>query len=271
MKVRTPRLLMLALSCLWLCDGHAQVIDFTQGRWVDLTHDFDEQAVYWPTARLFKKETVFEGVTDGGFYYTAYNLSTAEHGGTHMDAPIHFFEGRQTAEQVPLERLIGSAVVIDVTAQAAENPDYALDPAAIEAWEAEHGKIQAGEIVLVRTGYARFWPFSEFYLGTAERGEDAVPMLHFPGIGTEAARLLVERSVAAVGLDTASVDRGQSTEFMTHRILFEANIPGFENVADLSSLPPRGAFVVALPMKIRGGSGAPLRITAFVPGDSADK
>ncbi len=207
---------------------------------------------------------MFEGVAEGGYYYTAYDIATAEHGGTHLDAPIHFYEGRDTADRIPLDRLAGAAVVIDVSQAAAADADYQLSAGDIRTWEQLHGAIRPGEIVLVRTGFAARWPDAERYLGTARKGAEAVPLLHFPGIGPDAARLLVEREIAAVGLDTASVDHGQSTDYMSHRILYEANIPGFENVADLSGLPARGAFVVALPMKIGGGSGAPLRIVAYV-------
>lgn len=260
----------LGLACLVaavvaLSPVAAQVVDLERGRWVDLTHPFDDSTLYWPTASGFHKSTVFEGETDGGFYYSAYDIATAEHGGTHLDAPIHFFAGRQTADQVPLERLHGRAAVVDIRTACDADPDYRLTAADLHAWEAEHGRLGAADIVLVRTGFAAYWPQAERYLGTARKGAEAVPLLHFPGLGADAARLLVERGVKAVGIDTASVDHGQSSDFMAHRILFEANIPGFENVADLSALPARGALVFALPMKIRGGSGAPLRITAFLP------
>jgi kynurenine formamidase len=245
--------------------AQAQAIDLGSGQWHDLSHAYSEQTLYWPTASRFHKETVFEGETEGGFYYTAYDIRTAEHGGTHLDAPIHFYAGRRRVDQIPLDNLIGAGVVIDISAQAMADRDYQLGVGDLEAWEAVHGQIAAGSIVLVRTGFARYWPDAERYLGTAERGPAAVPKLHFPGIHPEAARVLVQRGVAAVGLDTASVDYGQSTDFMTHRVLYEANIPGFENVADLAALPATGTFVVALPMKIAGGSGAPLRIAAFVP------
>jgi kynurenine formamidase len=256
-------LFSLLAACACVC-VQAQTIDLGKGRWLDLSHAYSEDTLYWPTASTFHKETVFEGETEGGFYYTAYDIRTAEHGGTHVDAPIHFYAGRRTVDQLPLESLIGAGVVIDVTAKSSADPDYQLSAADIEAWETDHGPIAGGSIVLVRTGYARYWPDAGQYLGTAERGAGAVPKLHFPGIHPDAAELLVARGIAAVGLDTASVDYGQSTDFMTHRILYEANIPGFENLADLSGLPATGAFIVALPMKIAGGSGAPLRIVAFV-------
>lgn len=242
-----------------------QVIDFGRGQWVDLTHDFAEDAIYWPTAKGFHLETVHDGVTPGGYYYAAYNFSTAEHGGTHLDAPVHFAAGRHSAEQVPLERLNGSAVVVDISTAAAAQADYQANVEDLLAWEAANGAIPPRAIVLFRSGWSSRWPDAQSYLGTAERGAEAVPQLHFPGISEGAARWLVAREVSAVGIDTASVDHGQSTDFMAHRVLYEANIPGFENVTRLDLLPARGAWVVALPMKIRGGSGAPLRIAAFLP------
>lgn len=244
----------------------AQVIDLSAGRWVDLSHDYSSDTLYWPTADGFRKETVFEGHTDGGWYYTAYSFCTAEHGGTHLDAPVHFAEGRQSVDQVPLYRLIAPAVVVDVRAASAVDADYQVTEADITAWEESHGEIPQGAIVLFNTGFAARWPDAEAYMGTAERGAEAVAKLHFPGIHPDAARFLVRhRSVASVGIDTPSIDYGQSADFMTHRILFEHDIPGFENLANLDALPPQGALLVALPMKIRGGSGAPLRVVAFVP------
>ena len=240
--------------------------DFERGQWVDLSHAYDDNTLYWPTANGFSKSTDFEGHTDGGWYYTAYSVCTAEHGGTHLDAPIHFAEGQQTSDQLALDRLIAAAVVIDVSAPAAANRDHRISGADIAAWEQAHGKIPAGSIVLFRTGFAARWPDAASYLGTAERGAEAVPKLHFPGLSADAAEYLVAHGgIAAIGIDTASIDYGQSADFIAHRILFAAGIPAFENVADMSALPETGALVVALPMKIGGGSGGPLRIVAFVP------
>jgi kynurenine formamidase len=157
-------------------------------------------------------------------------------------------------------------VVVNVSAQAAANADYQVTVGDLEAFEAAHGPIAAGTIVLVRTGWGSRWPDRERYLGTAATGPAAVPLLHFPGIAPEAARWLVEhRSVDAVGIDTPSIDYGQSSTFETHQVLYGANIPGFENVANLDQLPESGAYVIALPMKIQGGSGGPLRIVAVLP------
>ena len=93
-------------------------LDLSQGQWIDLSHEFSKETIYWPTADTFNKSTVFEGTTDVGYYYCAYNYTAAEHGGTHLDAPIHFYEGRHTVEQIPIDRLVGNAVVIDVSEKA---------------------------------------------------------------------------------------------------------------------------------------------------------
>ena len=239
------------------------------GTWVDLSHDFSEETVYWPTAKPFSLDVVSAEHTAGGYYYAANDFSTSEHGGTHLDAPRHFAEGRHTTDQVPLERLIGPAVVVDVTARADADADYRLEVAALEEWERQHGRIPHEAIVLVRTGWSSRWPDKARYLGTRKTGAAGVTELHFPGIDSSAARWLAkDRRVRAVGIDAPSIDYGQSTTFDAHVILLGENIPAFENVNALDRLPPTGAFVVALPMKIKGGSGGPLRIVARVPGDS---
>ncbi len=236
------------------------------GTWVDLSHDFSDSTIYWPTAKPFALDVVSAEMTPGGFFYASNDFSASEHGGTHLDAPIHFAEGRQTADQIPLDRLIGPAVVVDVVARADADRDYRLDVPALEAWEQANARIPDGSIVLVRTGWSSRWPDKARYLGTAKTGPAGVAELHFPGIDSSAARWLAqERQVKAVGIDTPSIDYGQSQSYDTHRILMGQNIPAFENVASLERLPPRGALVVALPMKIKGGSGGPLRIVALVP------
>jgi kynurenine formamidase len=234
------------------------------GRVIDLSHPFDANTVYWPTAEPFKLETDFEGVTDKGYFYSAYRYSAAEHGGTHIDAPVHFAKGHNTVDQIPLDQLMGNGIVIDVTSQCAANRDYLVSVADFENWERRNGRIAPGTIVFLRTGFAKYYPDRKMYLGTDERGAAAVPKLHFPGLDPAAARWLTQnRSIKAIGLDTASIDRGQSTLFESHRTLFEKNIPALENVANLDQLPAKGFSVIALPMKIKGGSGGPVRIVAF--------
>jgi kynurenine formamidase len=243
---------------------------FSDGsRWVDLTHSFDERTIYWPTADPFKLKMVSEGKSPGGYFYAAANFSAAEHGGTHLDAPVHFAEGRHTTDQIPVSQLIGPAVVVDVSAQAHANADYRVSVADLEAFEAAHGRIADGTIVLFRTGWGARWPVRRSYLGTEATGPAAVPQLHFPGVDSSAARWLSsQRKVDAVGIDTPSIDYGQSSTFDTHQILFAADIPAFENVASLEQLPVTGAHIVALPMKIARGTGGPLRIVAAVPATS---
>ena len=235
------------------------------GTLVYLSHPFNERTIYWPTARRFKLTKVAEGETEGGWFYAANDFEAAEHGGTHLDSPIHFARGGDTADEIPLRRLVGRAVVVDVTERALADRDYLISRSDLRGWESEHGRIPRRTIVLLRTGFDRYWPNAERYLGTAERGEQAVPKLHFPGLGEDGARWLVRRrGVKAVGIDTASIDRGQSTDFRSHRVLGAANVPVFENVARLGRLPARGFEIVALPMKIQGGSGGPLRVMAVL-------
>lgn len=233
---------------------------------IDLSYPFNEETVYWPTASPFELTVEAAGRTDAGYWYAANSFRAAEHGGTHLDAPIHFAEGKRTTAEIPLDDLMGPAVVVDVSSAAAADADYLIDMAAIEAWEAQHGAIPDRAIVLLKSGWGTRWPDRSSYLGTAELGPGAVADLHFPGLAPEAAAWLVEeRGVRAVGIDTASIDRGQSTEFRAHRVLAEANVPIFENVANLDRLPSTGAWVLALPMQIERGTGGPLRAVAFVP------
>ena len=237
-------------------------------KWIDLSYDFSDKTLYWPTANTFKFDTAFNGVTPGGFYYEAYNYCAAEHGGTHLDAPSHFAKGKWSTDQIPLDRLTGESVVIDVSAKAQKDADYQISVADVEEWEKTNGKLADDIIILFRTGYGSFYPDAKKYLGTDERGADAVTKLHFPGIHPDLAGWLVKnRKVKAVGLDVASVDYGQSKDFKTHQVLYGENICGFENVANLDKLPVKGAFIIALPMKIKNGSGGPLRIVAILPGE----
>lgn len=236
---------------------------FPSGEWIDLTHDFSEETLYWVTAEPFKRTTVAEGMTDKGYYYSAYNYSAAEHGGTHIDSPIHFAEGKKTVDQLQPNDLIGPGVKIDVSANAVDR-DHQITIDDIKAWETVNGKIPEWSIILFQTGFGSKWPNAKEYLGTDQKGPDAVKDLHFPGLHPDAAKWLVEnRKFKAVGIDTASIDYGQSTTFGSHVALMTNNIPAFENVANLDKLPATGFQVIALPMKIKGGSGAPLRIVAF--------
>jgi kynurenine formamidase len=276
-------------NCSWMCVGPQQVgwlvvlcvlvgagcvaghsrFDrpvWEQSRLIDLTHSFGADTIVWPTEQDFRLVLQQAGETPGGYYYASNRLEMAEHGGTHIDAPIHFSKSGQTLDQVPIEHLVGAGVRIDVTAQCARDRDYRISIQDFERWESAHGRIQNRAIVLLDTGFARYWPARQQYLGTELRGQEGVQALHFPGLHPEAADWLVrQRQVKAVGIDTASIDFGQSSTFETHVALLSQNVPVFENLSDLRDLPLRGFDVIALPMKISGGTGGPLRVIAVLP------
>jgi kynurenine formamidase len=230
---------------------------------VDLTYSYDEKTIYWPTAQPFHFERENWGMSSGGYWYSAGRFSASEHGGTHLDSPIHFGKDQATTDRIPLSSLIGRAVVIDATAACAKDRDYRITAADLAAWERAHGRIPAGCIALMRMGWGKYWGDKKRYLGDDTPGDAS--HLHFPGIAQDAAKLLVERKVHGAGIDTASIDYGPSKDFITHQVLNGAGIYGLENVANLEKLPLTGATLIALPMKIAGGSGGPVRIMAVLP------
>ena len=234
-----------------------------ESKLVDLTHTFDEESIYWPTAKPFHWQKDAWGRTSSGYWYASASFAMSEHLGTHIDSPIHFAEGHATTDRILVQQLVAPAVVIDIARACAANRDYQLSCADLTAWENTNGLITPGAIVLVRAGWAAFWRDRKRYMGTSAFGD--VRNLHFPGISPDAAKMLVERRVHGVGIDTASLDHGPSTEFQTHRTLNGAGIYGLENVANLDRLPAIGATVIALPMKIRNGTGGPVRIIAILP------
>ena len=260
-------LVMSITSCEKVPSVPSRIEFFEQGTWVDLTYPFDHNTIYWPSDTLgFRLDTVFSGVTDQDYFYSAFSFCSAEHGGTHLDAPVHFAKGMKSVEALTLDQLIGRAVTIDVSTKALRNRDYLVSIKDFLDWEKDHGSLPEQSIVLIHTGYGKFWPDRENYLGTSRTGPEAVASLHFPGLDPEAALWLTkERSIKAIGLDTPSIDYGQSGSFESHRILFAHDIPAFENLANLDKLPTLGAWIVALPMSISGGSGAPLRAVAWIP------
>src|SRR3712207_2476285 len=255
-----------AIACVDLDSGSAQQpLDLSRFRMVDLTHAFGSRTLYWPTSPGgFRLEQLAFGPTPGGYFYSAYAFSTPEHGGTHLDAPIHFAAGGLTADRVPLEQLVAPAVVIDVSAKAAVDSVYRLTRDDVLAFERQHGRIARGTIVLLRTGWSARWPDRLAYFGDSTPGDAS--KLRFPSYGAEAAELLVrERGAAALGVDVASIDYGPSTDFAVHRIAAAANVPGLEHLTRLDELPPTGPVVAALPTKIEGGSRGPLPPIALAP------
>jgi kynurenine formamidase len=154
--------------------------------------------------------------------------------------------------------------VIDLRPRTEKNRDYLLAVEDIRAWEKLHGRLPRGAIVLMHTGWGKYWGGRRRYFGTDEPGN--VTDLHFPGVSQQAAEFLVkQRRVKAVGIDTPSIDHGPSRHFIAHQVFGAANVPIFENVAHMERVPPKGGTIFAIPMKIKGGSGAPLRLFALLP------
>jgi kynurenine formamidase len=264
-RIRISALLIAGVTMGVVAAEESRPPDLATAKVVDLTHAFDAKTIYWPTSPSgFELQSLANGPTPGGWFYSSNAFCTPEHGGTHLDAPIHFSKNGMTADQIPVRRLIAPAAVIDVRAKAAANPDYRLSLDDVREWEKRHGAIAPGTIVLLETGWSSRWPDKKAYLGDDTPGDAS--KLHFPSYGREAAEYLVrDRRIGALGVDTASIDFGASTDFIVHQIANGAGVPGFENVTGLDALPETGAWVVALPMKIAGGSGGPLRIVALVP------
>lgn len=257
------RIVFRFLTIVWLVPtlGWAEVDD---RKLIDLTYSFDEHTIAWPTNKPFKWDKTAWGMTATGYWYASGDFTMSEHGGTHIDAPIHFGRGRQTLDEIPLVKLFGMAVVIDITKAVERNRDYRLTVADLTEWEAQQGRIPEGAIVFVYSGWGKHWPDRNRYLGS-ETPQDT-KTLHFPGFSKEAAEFLVkERKINGVGIDTPSIDHGPSQDFIVHQVLNGADVYGLENVANLDQLPPNGATVIALPMKIKGGTGGPVRIVAILP------
>ncbi len=232
---------------------------------IDLTHGFGKETLYWPTEEGFVLEKGPAGRTPKGYYYSANRMRLAEHGGTHIDAPIHFFADRNTVDRIPVQQLIGEGIVVSVIWKCRSDRDYQVRVEDFLEWEAENGPIPRDAIVLLRTGYGKEWPNRLRYLGTEKRGAEGVAELRFPGLDPDAASWLLERrKIKAIGIDTPSIDYGRSTHFQSHVRLFEKNVPALENVANLHLLPPNGFSIMALPMKIVGGSGGPTRVVAIL-------
>ena len=233
-------------------------------RIVDLSYAFDRRTIYWPTAQPFRLTSDFHGRTPGGFFYASNSLCASEHGGTHLDAPSHFAEAGLGADQIPPGSLIAPAAVLDVRAACAADPDRAATVEDVRAYEAEHGTIPEGAVAILFTGWGARWPDRKSYLGDDTPGDAS--RLHFPGFSAEAATFLaMERRVAGLGIDTASIDRGMSRDFQAHQAAAAANVYNLENLASVDRLPPKGATLIVLPMKIAGGTGAPARVIAILP------
>ncbi len=241
--------------------GLRQAIQTGRVRLVDLTYSLDDQSPYWPEesgACPFHAATAATREHDG---YFVRNLQLPEHFGTHMDAPRHFDPKGKGLDEIPERDLLLEAAVVDVRAAVDADPDYLLSVQDLEKWEHAHGPFPRGGAVLMLTGWGSRWPSQERYIN-----QDAHGAKHFPGFSVEAARYLLENAQPkAIGTDTISIDYGLSQKFEVHELTLFAGLYHLECLAHLEQLPATGTFLIALPMKLRGGSGGPTRVLALIP------
>ena len=238
-----------------------------KGELLDMTYVYDENTIYWPTAKGFELKKLAWEVGEAGYWYASNEYSASEHGGTHADAPIHFAENGRTMDQIPLEEWIGPAVKIDVTDKCEKDRDYLLSVDDITDWEEQYGQIPDGAWVIMYTGIdTKYYPDKLKVLGTDKTGEEALPELSFPGFSPESIEFLIsERNFTGIAIDTPSIDYGKSKDFKVHQILFAADKLALENIANLDKLPIKGATLYVIPMLIKDGTGAPARVFGILP------
>lgn len=192
--------------------------------------------------------------------YQLHKFEVGENTGTHVDAPSHFIRGNVPIDKLALRDMVVSAVVIDVTDEVADNPDYQLGAADVIDWEAHNGRIPAGSLVILNTGWSKRFADPEAYVNM---GPDNV--MHFPGYHPESAAVLIDRGVVGVGIDTMSLDFGQATEFTFHTTMLGAGKYQIENLANLDALPTTGATMIVGVLPVKDGSQAQARVLALLP------
>lgn len=267
-KIQTAAILTgIIIFCVFIstaCRESQEPMEPEEEQMLDMTYTYDENTIYWPTAKPFELKKLDWGITERGWWYASNEYSAAEHGGTHADAPIHFAEGGRTIDQVPLEEWIGPAVKIDVTEKCSENRDYLLSKEDILEWETLYGPIPDKAWVIMYTGIdTKYYPDKKMVLGTDKTGEEALPELSFPGFSVDSIEYLTtQRNITGIAIDTPSIDYGKSQDFLVHQKLFAADKLALENIAHLDKLPPSGATLYVMPMLIKDGTGAPARVFA---------
>lgn len=243
---------------LGICGGS---LDF---KVVDLTHDHSNTTIYWPGNPEYNFTILARGNTTGGYWYESNYIGTAEHGGTHLDSPAHFYKDRLRTHNIPIENLVGPGVIINVKNKAAEKADYQVSIDDLKQWESMYKQIPEKAIVIMNSGWHERYPNASLVFNTDSPTDSST--FHFPAWHEKAIEWLIsERSVNVVGVDTPSTDFGQSKTFPVHILLGQANIPGAENVANLDAIPEAGSIIFVAVTKIYDGSGGPARIFATVP------
>ncbi|XP_022096940.1 uncharacterized protein LOC110982659 [Acanthaster planci] len=268
MTSRFPRLVLC--TTLYLL---AYALALEKGEILDMSYGFDDDSLAFPGLGFFEFTIQARGPTGPLPWLEMNSYGTPEHIGTHLDAPAHGSQGKMRVDDIPLSRFTGPAIRVDISEKVKQDRDYGMTVKDLQDWEVVHGRIPDGSLLFVYTGWGAFYPDRLAYFGTTRNDtyldEQGRSILHSPGVAPEAATWLVaNRKISGLGLDAPSLDRGPSSDFMTHQILFGANKFGIENVANLDKLPNTGAKVYAFPMKIIDGSGAPVRIAAML--DEAD-
>ena len=230
-------------------------------RVIDLTHGLDEHSPYWPEGQEPSPFSAKVVSAYASHEYFARNLSLSEHSGTHLDAPVHAVPGGATVDQLPVSGFLCPACVVGVRDQVAADPDYRVTVADLERFSTDHGPMPHGGFIFFDTGWAARWPSQPRYVN-----EDSQGVKHFPGVSLEAARFLLDKvHPAGLGIDTLSLEYGRTEHLDVHRLVLGAGIYILENVVNLELLPATGALVIALPVKLLGGSGSPARVVALVP------
>ncbi len=224
---------------------------------IDLSHVFSPNVpTYVPTDVATRETTVT--VQENGFYIQRWSFG--EHTGTHMDIPAHFIADGETVDNYPVGNFVSTAVVIDISAKAADDPNAMLDVSDIEAWEAANGQIPAGALVCMYSGWDAKW--SDV---AAFRGDPGDGSLNFPGFGPDAATFLTtERDIHGIAVDTLSLDPGNSSTFDVHVTMLAAGKYGVEGVANLAAIAGKAATVVIGVPRWEAGSGGPCRVMAMV-------
>ncbi|MEH1847752.1 MAG: cyclase family protein [Nostoc sp.] len=230
----------------------------TYTRVIHLSHVIDIDIPQWSGDPTVEFETVAE-LNNDGYYLRRFSLG--EHSATHINAPNSFHSSAVGIDQYPAQSLVVPAVVIDIRQATAVNPDYALTIADVLAWEEQYGKIFAGYVVILNTGWQEKWLDKSAFLNHDSQG-----IAHFPGFGSDATQFLLnERQIAGVGIDTHGVDPGQDNSFAINRLVLEQPRIVLENLTNLDQLPPKGTTLVIAVLRLRGGSGSPVGVLGLVP------
>lgn len=224
---------------------------------VDLTHTIDPTIPLWPGSDPFCMKIRFD-YEQVGCRAAAYSMVAGT--GTHMDAPAHFIKGGKTLDQFTLQELVVPVCIINVQHQVNDDYDYTLQRQDIENWEIRHGKITPSSVVIMNTGWAQRWPNLKSFLN-----EDTQGIKHFPGFSVDACHLLLERKVIGIGIDTFSLDPGNTKDFGVHYVMLEKGVYFLECLTNLDQLPAQGAFIGSFPLKVAQAPEMPSRVIGLIP------